>query len=76
MNNPRLEDHAVGLELQIVELVEQQQRAVVQERLEDAARFQGEIDALREEMTRTAEKIARGDAEAPEFHDVEEAENA
>ncbi len=76
MNNPRLEDHAVGLELQIVELVEQQQRAIVQERHHDAARIQGEIDALREEMTHTAEKIARGDAAAPEFHDVEEADRA
>ena len=74
MNNPRLEDHAVGLELQIVELVEQQQRAVVQDRHEDAARIQVEIDALREEMTRTAEKIARGDAGLPEFHGVEETE--
>ncbi len=76
MNNPRLEDHAVGLELQIVELVEQQQRAVVQERHEDAVRIQGEIDALRDEMTRTAERIARGDSELPEFHDVEEAQSA
>ena len=73
MNNPRLEDHAVGVELQIVELVEQHERAAVQERHEDAARIQGEIDALREEMARTAEKITRADAEAPEFHDVEEA---
>ncbi len=76
MNNPRLEDHAVGLELQIVELVEQQQRAVVQERHDDAARIQRDIDALRDEMTRTAEKIAQPDAETPEFHDVDQVEEA
>jgi hypothetical protein len=76
MNNPRLEDHAVGVELQIVELVEQQERAVVQGRHEDAARIQAEISVLREEMARTAEKIARGDAGTPEFRDVEEAQSA
>ncbi len=76
MNNPRLEDHAVGVELQIVELVEQQERAIVQQRHEDAARIQSEIDALREEMARTAEVIARSDAEAPEFTSVEGADQA
>ncbi len=76
MHNPRLEDHAVGVELQIVELVEQQERAVVQGRHEDAARIQAEINALREEMARTAEEIARDDAGAPAFRDVEEAQSA
>jgi uncharacterized membrane protein len=76
MHNPRLEDHAVGVELQMVELVEQQQRAIVQERHDDAARIQREIDALRDEMTRTAEKIAQSDAETPEFHDVEQVEES
>ena len=74
MQNSRLEDHAVGVELQIVELVEQQERVVVQERHEDAAGIQREIDALREEMTRTAEKMTRRDAEAPAFHEVRDAE--
>ncbi len=73
MHNPRLEDHAVGLELQIVELVEQRERATVQERHDDANRIQHEIDTLQEEMVRTTEKITRPDADLPEFHDVEEA---
>ena len=73
MTDPRLENHAVGIELQIVELVEQQERATVQERPEDVARIQREIDALQQEMTLTAEVIAGGgevdaelDAKLPE----------
>jgi len=73
MTDPRLENHAVGIELQIVELVEQRERAIVQERHEDVARIQREIDALQQEMTLTAEVIAGGadvnaelDAKLPE----------
>ncbi len=73
MTDPRLEDHVVGVELQIVELVEQRERAIVQERPEDAARIQREIDALQEEMARAAEKITQPDAAQPEFHGVDEA---
>lgn len=58
MRDPRLENHLTGLELQIVELVEQHERAVVQHRDEDAARIQAEIDALQREMVATAEQLA------------------
>jgi predicted nucleic acid-binding Zn-ribbon protein len=61
MTHPQLEDHLVGLELQLVELVESQQRAEVQGRTEDAARLQKEIAALQAELAATAEHI--GDAE-------------
>jgi hypothetical protein len=40
----------------------------VQHRPHDAARIQQEIDAVQEEMARTAEVIARPDADTPEFH--------
>lgn len=73
MTDPRLEDHLVGLELQLVELVEQRERALVQHRPGDALRIQADIDALQEEMARTAEIIAEPDAYAPEFHYVAEA---
>ena len=76
MIDPRLEDHVVGLELQLVELVEQRERATVQERLDDAAHIERDIDTIQEEMARSAEKLARPDADVPEFHDVEEAEEA
>ncbi len=76
MTDPRLEDHVVGVELQIVELVEQRERALVQERPDDAARIQREIDALQEEMARAAERLVEPDADVPEFHDVDEAKSA
>ena len=58
MHDPKLEDHVVGLELQLVELVEQRERATVQHDDAEAARIQGEIDALQAEMAETAEEIA------------------
>ena len=73
MTDPRLEDHLVGLELQLVELVEQRERARVQRRPNDTARIQAEIDALQEEMARTAELIARPNGHVPEFQYVAEA---
>ncbi|MDP8976441.1 MAG: hypothetical protein M3N28_08805 [Actinomycetota bacterium] len=78
MTDPRLENHAVGVELQIVELVEQRERAAVQERHDDVARIQREINALQQEMTLTAEVIAGAevdaelDAKLPEPSDQDE----
>ena len=57
--DPRLEDHVVGLELQIVELVEQRERARVQHDDAEAARIQGEIDALQLELATAAEQLTR-----------------
>lgn len=73
VTDPSLEDHLVGLELQLVELVEQRERATVQGRGDDAARIQREVLALQEEMARDAEVLARPDAGVAEFHDVAEA---
>jgi len=64
MTNPRLEDHLVGLELQLVELVENKQRAEVQGRTEDAGVLAAEIAALQLELATAAEHIA--DTEAAE----------
>ena len=58
MIDPRLEDHAVGLELQIVELEERCQRAIVQGRSEDADAFEREAETLRTELASTAELLA------------------
>lgn len=58
MIDPRLEDHVTGLELQIVELVEQRERARVQGRDLEVRRLQAEIDTLQAELARTAEQIA------------------
>lgn len=64
MTNPRLEDHLVGLELQLVELVENKQRAEVQGRNEDASVLAAEIAALQLELATTAEQIADGEEPA------------
>ena len=63
MTHPKLEDHLVGLELQLVELVESQQRAEVQGRTEDVARLEKEITELQEELARTAELISEAEEE-------------
>ena len=57
MSDPRLEDHAVGVELQIVELVEQRERARVQGDSAGVQTAQDEIDALQAELATTAEQI-------------------
>jgi len=51
------EDHAVGVELQIVELVEQQERSKVQGHPEEAAALQPEVDALQAELATTADHV-------------------
>ena len=58
MSNPRLEDHLVGLELQLVELVESKQRAAVQGREADARDLDREIAEIQTELADTAEQIA------------------
>jgi hypothetical protein len=58
MMDPRLEDHAVGLELQIVELEERCQRALVQGRGDDADRLEREAETLRTELASTADFLA------------------
>jgi len=65
MTDPRLEDHVVGLELQLVELVEQQHRAETQYRPDDAARLAGEIAAVQQELAASAEAAAQGAEPAP-----------
>ncbi len=55
MADPRLEDHVVGLELQLVELVAQQRLAETQYRPEDAARLEAQIAAVQQELAASAE---------------------
>jgi hypothetical protein len=57
MIDPRPGDRAVGLELQIVELVEQRERAVVQGRQADADELQPEIDRLQTELASLAAQV-------------------
>ena len=64
MTDPQLEDHLVGLELQLVELVELQQRAEVQGRTDDVERLDTEIAELQAELARTAEVISEAENES------------
>jgi hypothetical protein len=57
MTDPRLADHMVGLELQMIELEERRQRAEVQGDRVAQARLVTEIDQLRAEMATTAEHL-------------------
>ncbi len=67
MTAPQLEDHLVGLELQLVELVESQQRAEVQGRTEDVERLDQQIVELQEELARTAELISEPEEDTDVF---------
>ena len=69
MTNPQLEDHVVGIELQIVELVERRERATVQGDTDEATSIQREIDELQAEMASTADEIA--DDEEAHPHPIE-----
>ncbi len=62
----------MGLELQLEELREQQQRARVQGRVADAERMQSEIEALQAELAATAEMLSDDDTgvEPPQLHDA------
>lgn len=52
-------DHALGLELQLEELVEQRRRAEVQGRGAEVARLDPLIAELTDELAATAEKLAQ-----------------
>lgn len=58
MIDPRLENHVTGIELQIVELVEQRERARIQGQPDRVHSLQAEIDELQLELVNTAETLA------------------
>lgn len=67
MTDPRLEDHAIGVELQLTELVEKRERALIQGRTERAAELTPEIESLQAELAATAERIAGEHFERPDI---------
>jgi hypothetical protein len=77
MSTFRAADHAMGLELQLEELIEQRQRAVTQHRDGDAAALGREIADLQTELALTAEVLASeppAEEPAPVYHDRKEHE--
>ncbi len=73
MTDPRLEDHVLGLELQLVELVEQRERALVQGEGAEAVAISDEIVDVQTELTESAEAVA---SEEPAPHAVVDATQA
>ena len=61
MTDPRREDHVVGLELELVELVEQRERARVQGLSHEVATLDAEIEALQAELATAAEELAESE---------------
>ncbi len=57
MDANAVENHLVGVELQLVELVEQQKRAEVQGETALSGQLQSQIDALHRELAATAEGL-------------------
>ena len=70
MTDPRLEDHAIGVELQITELVEKMERARVQGRLDRVAQLQPELTALQDDLVATSERIANEHWDHASIHDA------
>ena len=68
MADPRLEDHAVGVELQLTELTEELERARVQGRTERMDEITQELARLRDDLAATAERIADEHFGEPEIH--------
>jgi hypothetical protein len=56
--DPRLQDHAVGVEQQIVELANQADRAAEEGRPAEEAQLRGELDELYDELAVVAERLA------------------
>ncbi len=54
-------DTICGLELQLIDAVERQERAEVQDDADEAARIQTEIDRLQSQLAAVAEAVAVAD---------------
>lgn len=68
MSDPRLEDHAVGVELQLTELTEELERARVQGRPDRMRALEVEISALQDDLATTAEQIMSEHHAGAEIH--------
>ena len=64
MINRLAADHALGIELQLEEVVEQRERARVQHRLEDEVNLSEQIAALQAELAEYVESVADLDVPA------------
>ena len=63
-----MEDHAVGVELQLTELNEELERARVQGRPERMRELEAEITALQDDLATTADRIVNETWHEAEIH--------
>jgi hypothetical protein len=75
MTDPRLGDHATGVELQIEELVLRRETARREGWPEEADALEPEIAQLQVELAETAERVADEHYRQVRVHDVETAEH-
>ena len=68
MADPRLEDHAFGVELQLTELHEARERARVQGRTARMRELEREIALLQNELAATAERVVGEHWRGPTIH--------
>jgi hypothetical protein len=68
MADPHLEDHAIGVELQLTELTEELERARVQGLPDRMRAIETELTALQDDLAETAEKIVGEHYADPEIH--------
>jgi hypothetical protein len=68
MADPRLEDHAVGVELQLTELNEELERARVQGLPDRMVQLEREIAVMQDDLAATAERIVGEHWPEPEIH--------
>lgn len=62
--DPQLQDHAVGLELEIVELARKADQAALEGWPDEEARLRQELDALYAELASVAERLTSDPASA------------
>ena len=75
MTDPRLADHATGVELQIEELVHQRETARREGWGDEADALEPEIAELQLELAETAEQVADEHYQRIDVHDVDTADH-
>lgn len=63
--DPQLQDHAVGLEMEIVELARQADQAAVEGWPDEEARLRADLDTLYAELASVADRLTGGATTEP-----------
>jgi len=66
VDDPQLQDHAMGLEMEIVELARQADQAALEGWPEEEARLRVDLDKLYGELASVADRLTREPATQPD----------